>query len=194
MSGAAGISRQLLPFSVQFLTIDFMRCPSCDHDNLPGVDWCTNCLHDMTEQARPIPQDRVERALMEQTVGSLSPRLPLTMPPHATIADAVDFMLQKDIGAVLVVDTGGALIGILSERDVLQRGTDQLGHTIGEVMTRRPETIRESDSLAFALHKMDCGGYRHLPVLRDRRLVGMISVRDLFGHITRICEGVGHVG
>ncbi|MGL4551719.1 MAG: CBS domain-containing protein, partial [Gemmataceae bacterium] len=171
-----------------------MRCPSCDRDNLHGVDWCANCLNDLTEQDRPLPQDRVEHALMGECVGALSPRAPLTMPPHATVADAVDFMLAQDIGAVLVTDPAGALIGILSERDVLLRGTGRLRATVGELMTRRPETVRETDSLAFALHKMDCGGYRHLPVLRDRRLVGMISVRDLLGYITRICEGVGDVG
>ena len=55
-------------------------------------------------------------------------------------------------------------------------------------MTRRPETIRSSDSLAFALHKMDCGGYRHLPVVQDGRLLGMISVRDMLRHITDICR------
>lgn len=176
------------------MTVTDMRCPCCDRDNLPGVDWCANCLQDMTEQDRPMPQDRVERALMGETVGSLSPRAPLTLPPAATVADAVEFMLANDIGAVLVVDPAGALVGILSERDVLLRGTQQLARPIGELMTRRPETVREGDSLAFALHKMDCGGYRHLPVLRERRLVGMISVRDLLAYITRICEGIADVG
>jgi CBS domain-containing protein len=171
-----------------------MRCPCCDRDNLHGEDWCYNCLNDLTEQDRPLPQDRVERALMGQCVAVLSPRAPLTLSPDATVAEAVEFMLSRNIGAVLVVDAAGALIGIFSERDLLLRGCEQMDRTVGELMTRHPETVRESDSLAFALHKMDCGGYRHLPVLRERRLVGMISVRDLMGYITRICEGIGDVG
>ena len=55
-------------------------------------------------------------------------------------------------------------------------------------MTPDPETASESDPLAFALHKMDGGGYRHLPVLRDGKPVGMISVRDLLKHITSLCR------
>jgi CBS domain-containing protein len=49
--------------------------------------------------------------------------------------------------------------------------------------------VREGDSLAFALHKMDTGGYRHLPTLRDGRLSGMVSVRDLLRHITGLLKG-----
>jgi CBS domain-containing protein len=92
-----------------------------------------------------------------------------------------------------VVDAADHLQGLLSERDLLLKvadyHNDQAGRPVREFMTRRPETVRESDSLAFALHKMDCGGYRHLPVLRDGLLLGMISVRDLLRHITRMCKG-----
>ena len=44
------------------------------------------------------------------------------------------------------------------------------------------------DTLAFALHKMDVGGYRHLPILREGRPVGVLSVRDMLRHITRLCK------
>ena len=59
---------------------------------------------------------------------------------------------------------------------------------VREVMTPGPESVRETDTLAFALHKMDIGGYRHLPVVREGRVVGMVSVRDLLRHITRLCK------
>jgi CBS domain-containing protein len=55
-------------------------------------------------------------------------------------------------------------------------------------MTPRPETVRETDSLAFVLHKLDSGGYRHLPVVKNGLPVGMISVRDILRHITRLCK------
>ena len=120
------------------------------------------------------------------------PRSPLTLRAETTIRDAIATMLDKDIGAVLVVDGAGRLVGIFSERDLLVKVAgvcdDYAGRPLGDFMTRRPETIRGSDSLAFALHKMDCGGYRHLPVVQDGRLLGMISVRDLLRHITDICR------
>ena len=55
-------------------------------------------------------------------------------------------------------------------------------------MTPNPETVRPTDTLAFVLHKMDGGGYRHLPVLKDGQPLGMISVRDMLRHITRLCK------
>ncbi len=52
------------------------------------------------------------------------------------------------------------------------------------------ETVRLTDPLAFVLHKMDGGGgYRHLPVVQDGRVLGMLSVRDMLRHITRLCKG-----
>ena len=58
---------------------------------------------------------------------------------------------------------------------------------IEKFMTPNPETVTADDSLAFALHKMDVGGYRHLPVLQDASPIGVISVRDMLRHITRLC-------
>jgi CBS domain-containing protein len=49
--------------------------------------------------------------------------------------------------------------------------------------------VRPTDPLAFVLHKMDGGGYRHLPVVQDGRVLGMLSVRDMLKHITRLCGG-----
>ena len=58
-------------------------------------------------------------------------------------------------------------------------------------MTANPETVSTSDSLAFALHKMDVGGYRHLPVIHHGAPVGVVSVRDMLRHITRLCREAG---
>ena len=59
---------------------------------------------------------------------------------------------------------------------------------VSEFMTTNPETVAEVDPLAFALHKMDAGGYRHLPVLANGHSIGMISVRDMLLHFTRLCK------
>src|SRR5205807_9964711 len=97
-----------------------------------------------------------------------------------------------NIGALLVVDASGKLIGIFSERDLLTKVAGMPGVSldshIQDFMTPNPETVHESVSLAFALHKMDIGGYRHLPIVQEGRPVGVISVRDIMRHITKLCK------
>ena len=101
-------------------------------------------------------------------------------------------MLDRDIGAVLIVGDDGRIAGIFSERDLLTRvatpNADNKTRPVGEFMTPNPETLRPTDSLAFVLHKMDCGGYRHLPILTNGQPSGVISVRDMLRHITRLCK------
>ncbi len=169
-----------------------MICPHCAFDNLPGSEQCVNCQADLTQLDRPVAQDRVERSLMEDTVGQLKPRQAVTLPPYATVEQAIRVMLAQDIGAVLVIDDAGKLRGIFSERDLLTKvadpNADHSKRPVSDFMTPDPETVRLTDTLAFVLHKMDCGGYRHLPVLKDGQPLGMISVRDMLRHITRLCE------
>jgi CBS domain-containing protein len=172
-----------------------MICPSCGHDNLPGSEACDNCLHDLTQLDQPTAQDRVERSLMDDPVSVLGPRPAITLPPTATVGEAIQTMLDCDIGAVLVADRGGRLLGIFSERDLLTRVAglvpDYVSQPLCDFMTAGPETVNETHTLAFALHKMDVGGYRHLPVLRDGQVLGVVSVRDMLRHITRLCNERG---
>jgi CBS domain-containing protein len=169
-----------------------MICPTCGHDNVPGSEQCTNCLHDLTQLDRPVAQDRVERSLMEDPVSVLKPGRAVTLPPTATVAEAIQTMLARNIGALLIVADSGKLLGIFSERDLLTKvaGTepDYAAKPVRAYMTPNPETVKPTDSLGFALHKMDVGGYRHLPVIKDGQVLGMISVRNMLRHITQLCK------
>jgi len=172
-----------------------MICPHCAHDNLPGSEQCQNCLADLTQLDRPAAQDRVERSLMEDTVSQLEPRQAITLAPTATVKQAIEIMLPNDIGAVLIVDNAGKLLGIFSERDLLTKVADPIvdrtDRPVSEFMTPNPTTVRPTDTLAYVLHQMDVGGYRHLPVLKDGQPLSMISVRDMLHHMTRLCKTCG---
>src|SRR5690242_15973267 len=134
-----------------------MICPHCAFDNLPGSELCENCQADLTQLDRPVAQDRVERSLMEDTVSQLTPRQAVTLPPSATIKQAIEVMLSHDIGAVLIVDEAGKLSGIFSERDLLTKvadpNADYAERPVRDFMTANPETVQPTDTLGFVLHK-----------------------------------------
>jgi CBS domain-containing protein len=169
-----------------------MICPNCGHDNLPGSEECSRCLQDLTQLDRPTAQDRVERSLMEDPISVLRPRQPITVRPTATVRDAIQAMLGPGVGSLLVVDDAGKLVGIFSERDLLTKVAglpdSYADLLVRQFMTPNPETVAPDDTLAFALHKMDVGGYRHLPVVQEGKPVAVISVRDMVRHITRLCK------
>ncbi len=169
-----------------------MICPACGHDNLPGTEDCAECGLSLTKLDEPAASNRVERSLMENEVRVLKPHAPVMVPPATTVGEAIRLMLDRNIGALLVVDAQGGLLGIFSERDLLCKvagvHADYAGRRVTEYMTPKPETVTVSNTLAFALHKMDVGGYRHMPVMDEGKPVGMISVRDMLRHITHLCK------
>lgn len=111
-----------------------------------------------------------------------------TVPVSATVFDAVQKMIEEKIGAVLVVD-GETLAGIFTERDVLVRVVglrrDPETTPVAHVMTHDPVTIEASTTVEEVLDQ-HCGkDFRHLPVMDEGRLAGMLSLRDLVRWIAR---------
>jgi CBS domain-containing protein len=145
----------------------------------------------MTPLDEPAPQDRVERGLMTDPVSALGPREPVTVPADAGLGAAVRAMIDGRVGAVLVTRPDGTLAGILTERDFLAKVAGQPGYEalpVREFMTHDPETVGPAATIAFALGRMDAGGYRHLPVVDGGRPVGVVSVRDVLRYVTRLCQ------
>jgi len=170
-----------------------MLCPSCGHANVPGADECARCLFPLASiDAQPAGTDAVEASVLQDPVRTLKFRPPVTIPVDAKLGLALDRMVEHGVGALLVVDAGGRLVGILTERDYLRKVVgllpDYAHQPLKDYMTVDPETVDPNDLLAVALQKMDVGGYRHLPVVEeDGRPIGLVSVRDVIRHITRLC-------
>jgi CBS domain-containing protein len=168
-----------------------MYCPACGHDkNPPGADQCANCGLALAHLDAPAPHGPVEFSLMNDPVSVLDPRPPITVPAGATLGDAVRAMTDGRTGAVLVTGPAGELVGILTERDFLTKVAGEAGFEalpVARFMTPDPETVAPTDALAYALGKMDAGGYRHLPVVAAGKPVGVISVRDVLRHLTAAC-------
>jgi CBS domain-containing protein len=165
-------------------------CPNCGYDNLPGSEECAGCQQDLTHLDRPAPQDKIERALMDDSVSVLRPARPVTIEPTASLREAIQTLLKHNVGALLVTGDKGKLLGIFSERDVLMKVVGLRDHyedlPVSLFMTEDPESVPQTAKLVFALHKMDAGDYRHLPVVDQGRATGVISVRDLLRYITSL--------
>jgi CBS domain-containing protein len=167
-----------------------MRCPACDHPNPPGVDECQRCQTPLTQLDIPTPHGPIETSLMTDTVATLHPRPPVTVPLDAELGQAIRQMIDQRVGAVLVTNPEGELVGILTERDFLTKVVGQQDYErlpVARFMTPAPVTVTASDLVAFALSKMDVGGYRHLPVVAGRKPIGVISIRDVLRHLTLVC-------
>lgn len=106
----------------------------------------------------------------------------ITVEEHEPLAHAADRMYASRVGSVCVLEPDGSLQGILTERDVLRAcaaGVDTHTSTVGKWMTPDPVTANATDEAAAALQVMIDRGFRHLPVLGDGGLVGLVSMRDL---------------
>ena len=115
----------------------------------------------------------------EDNVSTTMTRSLLTAEPSALLTDAAHRMAERRVGAILVTD-GDRLIGILTERDVLKAvGEGSIDGTIERLMTRDPITVDSSATNGQAAMMMIHGGFRHVPIVDDGVLVGIVSIRDL---------------
>ncbi len=105
-----------------------------------------------------------------------------TVGPDASVYEAISLMAEKDVGALVVVD-GESLVGIVTERDYARKitleGRVSRDTRVAEIMTRRVACARPDQTVEECMALMTDKRVRHLPVLEDERLVGLISIGDL---------------
>ncbi len=106
----------------------------------------------------------------------------VTITPEQTIKTAVKQLVERNIGALLVVDDNGNLVGILSERDIIRWSSqtdDVLKMSVAEVMTRNVVTGLPQDDLMSVANTMTERRFRHLPIMDGGKLIGIISIGDV---------------
>lgn len=167
-----------------------MDCPYCDHPVIEGADHCDECGLPLDDRSLPPPQNAVELALLTDRVSLFEGRRPLLVPATMPVREAIKLLALNNIGCMLVIDKT-ELVGIFTERDVLMKISDELS-TLGDkpvrqFMTTNIESLPVTAKVAFALHRMDLGGYRHVPILNELgRPVGIFSIREMLRYLTRV--------
>ncbi len=119
----------------------------------------------------------------------------VTIRENEAVAAAVALLARNRIGALLVVDHDNAVIGIFSERDVVnalhQHRASLLDKRVAELMTREVVTCQPGDNIAGIMAMMTSGRFRHVPVLEEGKLAGIISIGDVVK--SRIAEAESEV-
>jgi CBS domain-containing protein len=116
----------------------------------------------------------------------------VTIAPSASLASAVGLLVEKCIGAVLILGADRRVVGILSERDVVralaERGAGALDEPVSQTMTRKVSTCNENESVFNIMERMTEGRSRHVPVVDQGKLVGIVSIGDVVKHRLQVME------
>jgi CBS domain-containing protein len=134
---------------------------------------------------------KLEGALLDDTVNLLAPSEPIALTGDALVSDAIAKMVAARRAGVVIVDAGGTLVGIFTERDVLTRvlgaGRDPGATTLDTVMTRDPEALSPQDRVAYAVSRMNNAGYRTIPLVdAEGRPIGIVTVNDVVRWLAEI--------
>ena len=117
----------------------------------------------------------------------------VTIAPTAILSAAVKLLAERRIGAIIVSGPDNRVAGILSERDIVRtladRGPAALDDNVAAVMTRKVSTCTEADTVASLMERMTAGKFRHLPVVEQGKLVGVISIGDVVKYRVEEIEG-----
>jgi CBS domain-containing protein len=109
----------------------------------------------------------------------------VTIQPHRRVSEAVSLLAERRIGAVVVTGADGQVLGILSERDIvraLASGSQTLDDPVSRYMTAKVITCTRETLVVDAMEEMTDGRFRHLPVVENGRLAGIISIGDVVKH------------
>ena len=107
----------------------------------------------------------------------------VTIEPTADLTAAVKLLAEQRIGAVVILGANHRIVGILSERDIVRalaaHGPTALNKPVGQVMTRDVKTCSEDDTIEGLMGRMTTGKFRHMPVVEQGKLIGIVSIGDV---------------
>ncbi len=107
----------------------------------------------------------------------------ITSQPHRTLAEIATILAEKRIGAIMITGSDGSIKGIISERDIVRAvargGGAALADAVSLHMTEKVVTCQETDLITDVMEEMTRGRFRHMPVVKNGQLTGIISIGDV---------------
>ena len=163
-----------------------MICPSCNYNNIEGMDRCANCMEPLRDLDIPRADAAtgIVRSVIEDELRELSPRAAYVVAPDETIAGAVRGMREAGARCALVLD-GTRFAGLFTEhgavRAMVEGGADTA--RVSDVMTRDMMPLQETDSVAHALSQMATGDSRFAPIAHADGSYAVISAAGVLEYI-----------
>ena len=151
------------------------------------------------------PRPRPESGMIVKTILAAKGGEVVSIEPTADLVAAAKLLTTRRIGVLVVVDAGGRLVGMLSERDIMRVLAESAGAalqlSVAQVMTRNVSTCGLNDTVSSILKRMTTGKFRHMPVLDNDLLVGLVSIGDigkqqmeiLHDHVRQLDEYIDHI-
>lgn len=137
--------------------------------------------HSQTTETNIAAQKATVQLILDRKGGDV-----IAIRPEDELRTAVEILRDHRIGALVVTDADGALLGILSERDIVRKLADApgrtLGHRVADMMTTKVEVCKPDDLLISVLRRMTDGRFRHMPVVEEDRLLGIVTIGDVVNH------------
>lgn len=168
------------------------QCPLCEADVIEGADHCDCCGHSLSDSHLPAPATAVELALLTERVAQFQDRWPLVIRPTMPVREVLRLLVDNHIGCVVVVEDDH-VAGIFTERDALMKlgaSAKELGdREVREFMTTNVQSLPATAKIAFAVHRMSIGGYRHVPIVdKNNHPTGIFSVRDILSYLNQLMQ------
>jgi len=165
------------------MSLNVLACPDCGAEIILGEEICESCFSPLT----PLDMNRrVKSFMMKDRVSSLKLGATQEVPPTTSLHEAIGKMPGRLDACVWIVD-GGRLVGVITERDILYKvaGADFDIQTtpVEKIMTRDPVRVQTRDRVAVVFNRMAVGGFRHVPVFDEDKLVGQLTMSDMLEYL-----------
>ena len=170
-----------------------MECPLCSHENIEGADQCAQCHADLGFLDELGEGSDIERDLLRRPLGDLLAQDYIVVAPDCSVRETIRGWRDGAHHCAVVVE-GDTIVGIFTERDVLTKLAGDFDRhaddPVRDHMTPDPVTLETQTPIAYGLNRMMAGGYRHIPLVSNGKLSGMVSVRQIIEYITERCGDV----